>query len=177
MRHNMLSFLATVFVLAVMPSTGLSQQSTNVVVFDFMRTIEVSKAGQAAASQLKLKEQTIASELEKIDRQILAFQQRLNTQRLTLNAAALQDLTKKIDDLQIEKKRTGEDLTKEYQKLQYDLVEKMKQDVLTVVGEIAKEKKYQLVLEISSGGIAYFEENFDITVEVIRRYDASGSGR
>lgn len=149
----------------------------NVAVFDFMRTIEVSKAGQAAATQLKVKEQAVASELGRIDSRILSFQQRLNTQRLTLNAAAMQDLTKQIENLQIEKKRRGEDLTKEYQKLQYDLIEKMKQEVLTVVGEIAKEKKCQLVLEISSGGIAYFEKNFDITTEVIRRYDASRSGR
>ena len=47
-----------------------------------------------------------------------------------------------------------------------------KKDVLTVVAQIAREKDFALVFELSSSGIAYFKENFDITAEVIRRYNS-----
>jgi Skp family chaperone for outer membrane proteins len=160
------------FLLLISASRGFSQQSMNIAVFDFMKTVDQSKAGQTATSQLKQKEQSYTAELERIDKQIMSFQQRMNTQRLTLSAAALQDLTAKIEGLQIEKKRKGEDYGKEYQNLQYELLDKMKKDVLSVVDQLAKEKEYTIVFELSSSGIAYFNENFDITAEVIKRYDA-----
>lgn len=178
MRRIRLSLAyASVFLLLMISVQGFAQQSASIAVFDFMKTIETSKAGQAAASQLKVKEEEIAGELGNIEKQILSFQQKLTRQRLTMNPSAQQDLAKKIEDLQVEKKRRGEDLSKEYQNLQYNLIEKMKREILTVVHQIAREKSFSLVFELSSGGIAYFEENFDITADVIRRYDASKAGR
>ncbi len=44
-------------------------------------------------------------------------------------------------------------------------------EVLSIVQAMAIEKQFSLVLEVSTGGVAFFDPTLDITEEVIRRYN------
>ena len=44
-----------------------------------------------------------------------------------------------------------------------------------MVKTLALEKDFSLVLDVNSGGVAFFSAQLDITEEVIKRYDASAS--
>lgn len=155
------------------PSRAQPQQTVNIAVFDFQKTVQESIPGKNAIQQINAKERAIVAELDKIDRQILSFETKLNTQRLTLTTEAQQKLSLDIEDLQIKRKRYQEDSAREYQELQLRLMKRLRSEVLAVIQDLAKEKAFSLVLDVNSGGVAYFSEQFDITQDVIQYYNAS----
>ena len=150
-----------------------AQQTLSIAVFDFQRTVEGSLEGKKAISLLQTKERAIRTELDKIENQILTFETKLNVQRLTLAMEAKQSLLFDIENLKVTRNRVQEDSAKEYQQLQFRLQSKIRNDVLAVVEKIAIEKEFSLVLDVNTSGVAYFSQQFDITEEVIRRYNSS----
>jgi len=82
-----------------------------------------------------------------------------------------------IENLKVKRKRVEEDYAKEYQQLQFRLLSKIRGEVLALVKKIAVEKEFSLVLDVTSSGVAYFTENFDITAEVIRQYNSAKSNK
>jgi len=46
------------------------------------------------------------------------------------------------------------------------------QQLLPIIENIAKKREFSLVLDLTSSGVVYFNPAFDITDEVIKRYNA-----
>ena len=80
-----------------------------------------------------------------------------------------------LDQLQTRRKRVEEDSLKDYQRLEFQLINRFKQEVLPIIETVAKEKGFSLVLDLSITGVAYFDQTIDITEEVVKRYNASKS--
>ena len=161
--------LSTLFVLS-----AAAQQAPKIAAVDLQRAFESSAEGKAVISQLKQKEQSIIGELDKFDRQILALETKLKTQRLTLSEEAQQKLSFELDSAKVQRKRVEEDSAKEFQRLQFTLVSKLRNEVLAVIEGYAEEQQISLVLDLSAPSTAlYCEPGLDITAEIIRRYDTS----
>lgn len=151
-----------------------AQQPPKVAAIDLQQTMERSVEGQSVLSQLKQREQAIMNELGKYDQQILSLEAKLRTQRLTLNEEAQQKLTFELETTRVQRKRVEEDATKEFQRLQFTLVSKLRTEVLAVINGYAKEQQISLVFDLSApGGVVFCEPALDITTEIIRRYDSS----
>jgi Skp family chaperone for outer membrane proteins len=150
-----------------------AQQAHTVAVFDFQKTIQTSVQGKAVLTQLKAKEDSITQRLGEIDNQILSLETKLKTQNLTLTEEAKRELSLDIDRLVTSRKRYQEDSTREYQQLQFQLFNRTRDAVLSVVKALALEKEFSLVLDVNSGGVAFYDAQLDVTEEVIKRYDAS----
>ena len=166
-------YLFLMLLLCASSTFAQAQQNLGIAVFDFQKTVEGSIEGKKSISQLQAKERAIRTELGKIENQILTFETKLNTQRLTLSMDAKQTLLFDIEELKVKRGRVEEDSTKEYQQLQFRLQSKIRDDVLAVVEKIALEKEFSLVLDVNTSGVAYFSQQFDITEEVIKRYNSS----
>lgn len=161
--------LAAVFAIA-----GFTQQSPKIAAVDLQKTLEQSSEGKSVVSQLRQKEQAILGELEKLDKQILSLETRLNTQRLALSDEAQQKLAFELESARIQRKRTEEDSTKEFQRLQFTLVSRLRTEVYSVIQSYAREQQISLVFDLSApAGVVYCEPGLDITSEIIRRYDAA----
>ncbi|MDH4270656.1 MAG: OmpH family outer membrane protein [Candidatus Aminicenantes bacterium] len=155
---------------------GYAQQPAKIAAVDLQQTFERSVEGQNVLSQLKQKEQAIMSELGKYDQQILSLETKLRTQRFTLNEDAQQKLTFELETARIQRKRVEEDATKEFQRLQFTLVSRLRNEVLAVVGDYARELHISLVLDLSApSGVVFCEPALDITTEIIRRYNSTKS--
>ena len=85
---------------------------------------------------------------------------------------AQEQLAFDLDKLRTERKRVSEDSLKEWQRLQFRLFNKIREEVNPIIENVAKEKGYNLVLDLSSNSVAYFSLAIDITDDVIKRYDA-----
>lgn len=162
-----------IFILACFVIQGSAQQAFKVAVVDSQRTFEGSVAGKKAIAKLQEKEQKIKSELSNISNEILSLQKKLTRQQLTLTYETQQQITSKLDQLKIKYRRYEEDSAKEYQQLKFSLANKIRSEVLPIIENIAVEKGFSIVLDLSAHGVAYAHPNFDITKEVIRRYNAS----
>jgi outer membrane protein len=167
-------FLPTILFLSLLTFTSLGsvQQTSNVAVIDSQKTFQSSIAGKNAISQLQAKEQNIKNGLTRIDSQIQELETKLNVQKFTLKDEARQKIIFNLEKLKTERKRFEEDSTKEYQRLQFQLFSKVNSEVIPIIGNVAKEEGYVVVFELASSGVVYFDQAFDITEEVIKRYNA-----
>lgn len=165
------SLFMTVLILS--SSIVLAQQISNVAVFNPEKTMQLSVPGKQFLSQLVNKETEIRSELSGIDKKLLSLQQKYNTQKLTLSTEAEQQLLFDIEALRTTRTRREEDLAKEYRSFKFDLINKFYEEIRPVISSVAKEKGLAVVLDLSVSGVMYFDQAFDITDEVIARYNAS----
>jgi outer membrane protein len=163
--------LASILFMGIFVTAGTAQQSFDVAVVDLIKAFEISAAGQQVVDQLKNKEQEIRNEIAGIENEAQKLQTKYNTQKLTLTMDAQQQLLADIDRLRTKRSRIEEDRTKEFRDLQTRLFGKLRNDILPVVDNIAREKGFSLVLDVSSSGVVYFNQTIDITEEVIKRYD------
>jgi outer membrane protein len=170
------SSIATFFrlmMIACVASFGFSQAATNVAVIDSQRAFEKSNEGQKIISQLQAKDQEIQLKLAKIDNRMQDLETKLNVQKFTLKDETKQKIIFNLDELRVERKRYEEDSAKEYRQLQFRLFNRMKSEVLPIIQTIAKEKGFAIVFDLAGSSVAYFDTEFDITEEVIKRYNAS----
>jgi Skp family chaperone for outer membrane proteins len=165
-----------ILLMGLMALAGYAQQPPKIAAVDLQQALERSMEGQNVLSELKQKEQAIMSELGKYDQQITSLETKLRTQRLSLNEEAQQKLSFELEAARIQRKRVEEDATKEFQRLQFNLVSKLRNEVLAVVNGYAKDLQIGLVFDLSApGGIVFCEPELDITTEIIRRYDSTKS--
>ena len=154
-------------------SQGSVPQTSNVAVIDSQKTFQSSIEGKNVISQIQAKEQDIKNGLTRIDSQIQELETKQNIQKFTLKDEARQKIIFNLEKLRTERKRFEEDSTKEYQRLQFQLFSKVNSEVIPIIGNVAKEKGYIIVFDLATSGVVYFDQAFDITEEVIKRYNAS----
>lgn len=162
-----------IIIFIVLVIQGFSQKSFNVAVLNFETILQNSEEGKKASSQLLEKEKDFRGQLASINNKIEDLEKKLDTQKFTLSIEAQQQLVLDIDILKTKYKRYEEDSTKEYRQLQFRLFSKIRDEVLSIVEGVAKNKEFSLVLDLSTTGVWYFDTSLDITNEVIRRYDAA----
>ncbi len=158
--------LASVFVLS-----AFAQQSINVAVIDSQKAFLTSVEGKKVSSLIQEREQRIKADIQRLEGQLQSLQTKLNTQKLTLSEEALLQLQSDIEKKSTERKRYEEDASKDYQQLVGSLMQKIRNEMILVISELAKEKKLDLVVDLASGGAVYYDPKINITSEVVRRYD------
>lgn len=158
-------------------SQSFAQESFNVAVIDSVKAFENSTEGKKDISQLREKEQKIKNELSKLDSQAKALEKKLLTQQFTLTPEAKDRLASDLDRLRTKRKRFEEDSIKDYRRLEFSIFGKIKAEVFPIIEDVAKERGYSVVFDLSVGGVslfspvAYFNPSIDITVEVTKRYN------
>jgi len=173
MRKKSGNTILFIFVLTVFISQGTAQQLFKAAVVDSQKTLQNSKEGQKAIALLQEKEQKINSELANLDKKIQDLDTKLKTQRLVMTFEAQEQLSFDLDNLRTKRKRVAEDSLKEWQRLQFKLFDKIREEVNPIIENVDKEKGFSLVLDLASNSVVYFSLSVDITDEVIKRYDAS----
>jgi len=172
MRNKSCYVILFVFIVMIFVTQGSAEQTFTVAVIDSQKTLQNSIEGQKAIAVLQESQQKINFNLAEIDKKIQDLDTKLNTQRLVMTFEAQEQLAFDLDKLRTERKRVSEDSLKEWQRLQFRLFNKIREEVNPIIENVAKEKGYNLVLDLSSNSVAYFSLAIDITDDVIKRYDA-----
>jgi outer membrane protein len=175
MRKKFWDVILFVFTLMIFAAQGFAEQALTVAVIDSQKTFQNSIEGRKAISLLQEREQQINFNLAQIDKKIQDLDTKLNTQKLVMTFEAQEQLAFDLDKLRTERKRVSEDSLKDWQRLQFQLFNKIREEVNPIIEDVAKEKGYSLVLDLSSNSVAYFSLAIDITDEVVKRYDAAKS--
>jgi|WetSurMetagenome_2_1015567.scaffolds.fasta_scaffold123210_2 outer membrane protein len=169
-RINVALTAALVFAAAA-PIFG--QQAVKVGVINSQKAFETSAEGKKTAVQLKDRDAKLKSDFARMDSELQSLQAKLGAQRMTMSPEALLQLQNDIDKKTTARTRYQEDASRDIQKFQYDIVQRVRADMVSVVDAVAKEKGLDLVLDLGGSGIVYFNKALDITDEVIKRYDES----
>ncbi len=173
MRKKSGKIVVFIFILTALAAQGVAEQAFQVAVVDSQKTLQNSKEGKKAIATLQEREQKINDHLAEMDKKILDMDNKLKTQRLVMTFEAQEQLSFDLDNLRTERKRFAEDSFKEWQRLQFQLFNKVREEVNPIIEKVAKEKGFSLVLDTASNSVVYFSLSVDITDDVINRYDAS----
>ena len=168
--RKMAAPLIALFVLGF-AAAGFAQQ-IKVGVVNSQNAFNTSLEGKKAQGQLQDKDNKIKADLTKLENEIKQLQTKLSTQQMTLTNEAAVQIQSDIDKKTTARKRLEEDATRDMQQIQYALIQRIRGEMVGIIEAIAKEKGYDLVLDLGASGIVFFNPTIDITDEVIKRYDA-----
>jgi outer membrane protein len=172
MKKTMPLLALTAFLAAVLASTGLAQTS-KIAVINSQDVLEKSVEGKKILARLQERDKKNQADVARLDEEIRQLQTRLSTQRLTLSDEAALQLNSDLDKKKKERDRYAEDAVRDLQELQFRLYTKLQSDLLPLIGQLGKEKGYEIILDLGKSGAVFFSPAIDVTAEVIKRYDAS----
>ncbi len=165
--------LTALIMIVALASSGLAQQIVKIGVVDSQEVLEKSAEGKSVLAQLQDKDKRNQSELSRRDAEIQDLQTRLNTQRLTLTAEALRNLSADLQRKQTERNRFYEDAGREMNEMADRLFQRIQNELLPIIEQMGKENGLDIIFDLGKSGAIYFSPTVDITADVILRYDAS----
>ncbi len=163
--------------LVLVPAAGLfAQTPSKIATVDSAKAFQTSAEGKKALDQFQERDAKIKGDIQKLEDAIRALENRLNTGRLTMTQEALAATQSDIDKRTTERKRYEEDAARDFQQFQGNIVNRIRTEMVAIIDALAKERGYDLVLDLQTSGAAYANPAIDITDEIVRRYDASKAG-
>ena len=114
--------------------------------------------------------------------QIEAMQNDMKKLQTELASPALNDETRRkknreLEDQKISYNRIVQDAQKDFQAQQQKEMMALYKEIMPLIQQVGKSKGFSLILDLSSSGVAYFDETLDITAEVIKTIDVKFPGK
>ena len=142
---------------------------------DLQRVAVESVEGQAANVKVQeVSEQRIA-ELEEKNTELQATQQKLQQGQTVLSPEVRLQLQRDIDKMALDVERFSQDAEAEVGALRQTLQIEFQQKLLPVIDRVANEKRLNFIFSVADSGLVWAATSLDITDEIIRQFDASGS--
>ena len=133
----------------------------------------VSVSGQELAGQVQALNEEKISEINAMNTELQASQEKLEQGASVLSETAAAQLQRDIGRLQIDIQRATEDAQVEVQTLTEELQIDFQDSLMPIIGEIAAEKQLHLVLSVTDSGLVWTLPGLNITADVIARFDAA----
>ena len=133
----------------------------------------VSASGQELAGQVQTLNEEKISEINAMNTELQASQERLEQGASVLSETAAAQLQRDIGRLQIDIQRATEDAQVEVQTLTEELQIDFQDSLIPIIGEIAAEKQLHLVFSVTDSGVVWTLPGLNITADVIARFDAA----
>lgn len=162
-----------IFFILVVAGASYAQQTTKIAIINSQKAFEISSEGKKAAGQLQERDTKIRADFQKQDDAIRLLENRLSTGRLTMTNEALAGIQADIEKKTTERKRYEEDASRDAQQFSANLIQKIRGEMVTIIENLAKERGFDLVLDLGTSGVVTFNPTIDVTDEVVRRYDQS----
>lgn len=174
MNARALLWLPICAVAAAQAPTG----ATKVGIINIQDAIIRTEEGQKAAKALQEKFTPRQQALEKQKRELEDLQAQLNKGRNTMSEDARNKLIRDIDLKTKNLQRDNDDASADFQQEEGKLINGIGQKMMAVIDKYAKEKGYQIILDISSpqSPVLYAVNTVDITTDIIGLYDKNPGG-
>jgi outer membrane protein len=158
-----------VFSSALLAAVSAASAQTKVGVINLQRAVLESQEIKKASKDLEAKYGPRQQAVERLQREIQALQQNLQTNAGKLTPQAEADLTTQGQRKQRELTRMTEDLQGDVERERNTVLGKSSQAMQEVVKKIAEEKGLDMVVDVSTA--IYFKPAMEITTESIAAYD------
>lgn len=159
--------------LLVLAAASFAQQASKIAVINSQRAFEISAEGKRALTQMQDRDTKIRADIQKMDDAIRALENKLTTGRLTMTPEALRAIQSDLENTTTKRKRYEEDAARDSQQYAAKLIERIREEMVTVIEAFRKEQGYDLVLDLGTSGVVTLNPAIEITDEIVRRYDAT----
>ena len=142
---------------------------------DLQRVAAESVEGQAANARVQELSDRKLAEIEEKNTTLQASQQKLQQGQTVLSPDVRLQLQRGIDKMLLDIERFTQDAEAEVGALQQTLQIEFQQKLFPVIDQVANEKDLDLIFSATDSGLVWASTSLDITDEIIRQFDASGS--
>ncbi len=171
--------IATALVLAAALAAGMwapaapaqTPSAARIGFVDVQRVLARSTSGVAAREQLEREKATMQKQVDTHRDEIEKLRDEIEKKGQLLSTDARREKQDALDRKIRDVRRLVDDLQKELQKKEQDLLAKVLNDVSGIVQRVGKDKGYLLIVEKRGAAVVYGAAEADLTDEVIRAFD------
>jgi len=138
---------------------------------DIQRVIARSAGGAAAREQVEREKSTMQKEMEGKRVELEKLREEIEKKGSLMTADARREKQEAFDRKRRDAARLADDYQKELEKKEQALLQKVLQDLSSVIERVGKERGYYLIVEKRGAVVLYAAAEADLTDEVIRAYD------
>jgi len=140
-----------------------------IVVIDFQEVLRGSTAAKSIQQQLERTRASYQEDISKKERDLRAAEQELQQQRAVLAPEAFQQRRREFEVRVADVQREVNSKKRQLDQAFEENISKVREQLIIVVDEIAKESKANMV--ISKAAVVIVEKRFDFTAEALARLD------
>lgn len=141
--------------------------------FSLQAVADQSALGKAGSAQVKTLTDKKAAEIQSKQTQLQALQQKRQTSASVLTAAAVSQMDKDIERLNLDIQYMQQTAQKEVEDLNNDLMSEFYQKIVPVLEAIAKEKGLHAIFSAQDAGAIYIHPGLDMTSEIVKKLDVT----
>jgi outer membrane protein len=169
----MKKFLISIAAAALAAPLFAQTAPARVAVIDVQRVLTTSTAGKAAYERLKKLQDDRMVRAQKMQEDMAALNNDLNTKKLSLSEEKLTDMQKQIADKQVALQRFGQDADKEITDARDKALQELEVKIKPVIDSLGKEMGLAAIFNKFESGLVYASDAIDITDTVIKRFNDS----
>ena len=156
-----------------LPVFAQNAAPARMAVIDVQRVLNTSAAGKQAQDRLKKLQEDKMTRANKMQEDLKALDNEINTKKLSLSEDKLADLQKQLADKQVALQRFGQDADKELGDARDKELLALENKIKPVIDQIGKEMGLAVIFNKFESGLVYASDAIDITDTVIKRFNDS----
>lgn len=173
MRHRVyIRGLLAAATMMVVAASVPARADVTIGVVDMQRALNECNAGKKAKEQVRSKFERAQNELKRQREELDRMRESYDKKALVVKEEERRSLEKDLEFRSLEFKRKYEDFQRDLKRTDGELTSGIVEQLYGIVNTYARERKFTVVLEASSGAIVYADSSVDVTDEVIKRHNA-----
>ena len=114
----------------------------------------------------------VLKKLKEGEKKLMAFQQEIKESASVLSEDKLREKAAQYQQMMLDLQKQMQTYEQEMLEMSNKLLGEVQKKMTSISSDIAKERKIDLLIERTEGGVVYFQSSFDITDELVKRYKA-----
>jgi outer membrane protein len=170
----MKKFLMTMMVAALAaPMFAQTTPPSRIAVINVQEVLASSSAGKASIERLKKMQDERVARAQKMDEELKALDNEINTKKLSLSEEKMADLQKQMNEKKINMQRFAQDADREVTEARDKALADLERQIMPVINAMGKEMGFAVIFNKFESGLVYASEAVDITSAVIKRFNES----
>ena len=141
-------------------------------VVDMMGAVEQTESN-GVLKKLKTETESRQAKLKASEKKVVAFQQEVKESAAVLSEDKLREKAAEYQQMMVDIQKEAQTYEQEMMEMRTKLLGEVTKKMTSIATDIAKERKMDLLVEKTEGGVVYFKDTFDITDELVKRYKAA----
>src|SRR5438477_8168743 len=144
-----------------------------VAVIDVQKVLTTSTVGKAAYERLKKLQDDRVTKMQKMDEEVKALQNEMQTKKLSLSEEKLAEMAKQVSEKQLNMQRYAQDADRDVSEARDKALGELDQKIKPIIDSIGKEMGLAAIFNKFESGLIYASDAIDITDLVVKRFNES----
>ena len=168
---RVITILVTVLAAATAGAWAQSATGLRIGVFDANRVSEETEEGKRIAAKLSALGDKKKAELGMKEKDLADLRAQLESQNLSLSSEKQQQLQKEVQRKGLELQQAQEAARNEFQMEVADAQNRFQDQLIRVITQFGRDEGFTLVIERSTGGVAFASESIDVTTAIVDKFN------